>query len=105
MTKMKTLTKDQSSRCLARNDVDKAILEASVKLVEYAYPTSDNATRFGFNDGCYTVEVWNRTTLLPTALSGHKTRDQAIEYAKLIALPWAESFLKNNPDLQPKEAA
>ena len=58
-------------------------------LVEYAYPSSKTAARYGFSaTGCYTV------VLCPDSgfdnwrnVSAHSTRAEALQYAETLDLP------------------
>lgn len=56
------------------------------KLIEWSYPSSPNADRFGFKDGCWTVEIV--TGGLPRAISGHANRLEALAIAQKMPLPW-----------------
>jgi hypothetical protein len=65
------------------------------KSVDWSYPTSPNAHRFGFKDGCYTIST-TEGCQLPVAVSGHATKEQAMEASKAIPLPWSKSFQRFN---------
>ena len=68
------------------------------KTVEFSYPTSDNAKRFGFySTGCYTVETVTGIKP-PKSLAGFKTRAEALAHAKTIDLPWSKCFKRYNPN-------
>jgi hypothetical protein len=56
------------------------------KSIEWSYPTSTNANKFGFaNDGCYTVEMVDSFgNNLPKAIKGFATLDEAINYANTL---------------------
>jgi len=71
------------------------------KSIDWSYPTSANAERFGFNDGCWTVSV-KEPGGLPNADAGFATKAEAIEHAQSLPYDWA-SFLGRS--LKPAEAA
>lgn len=60
------------------------------KEVNWSYPTSPNAVKFGFSkSGCFTLSVIDRKDFkLPKGISGHPTREQAIDAGIAIDLPW-----------------
>ena len=55
---------------------------AQVKRVEWAYPSSPNATQFKKPRGCYVVKVGN------AALSAHDTECEAVEAANALPNQW-----------------
>ncbi len=62
-----------------------------VKCVDYSYPTSTNAVRFGFHKGCWTV---NLTTFSETcgntkAVAGFATFAEARAHAETLPNEWA----------------
>lgn len=68
------------------------------KSVEFAYPTSTNAARFGFSkDGCYTVEL-GFPGQPAVAVAGFATREEAIAAAKLQPEPWSALFTRLHPE-------
>lgn len=72
-----------------------------VKTVEYAYPTSPNATRFGFGrKGCYVVErhAWPVEPVPFTPIAAYEKREQAVEHARRIALEWSPMHLRYHPE-------
>lgn len=74
------------------------------KTVEYAYPTSSNATRLGFGKtGCWCVELANRGNARPQhAVTGHANKEQAIKTAQALPHPWSPLFLRFNPEFAAK---
>lgn len=66
------------------------------KRVEWAYATSDNARRFGFDrQGCWVVETVERSRcagggqMPPCAIAGFATREEAKGFAEGIQdMPW-----------------
>lgn len=64
----------------------------SYKLVEWSYPSSDNAKRFGFaKTGCYTLHTANGE-LVPfdghKTVSGHATLAEAKKAGEAFPYPW-----------------
>jgi hypothetical protein len=58
------------------------------KSVEYSYPTSDNAKRFGFyQTGCYTVEI--KTLTRSKAVAGFAKIEEAKAYAEKLPGEWS----------------
>lgn len=60
----------------------------TTKRIEYSYPTSPNATRFGLRDGGYTVELLAHASAIPKAIAGFKTLAEAKAYANQMPEPW-----------------
>lgn len=60
------------------------------KQVAYSYPSSQNADRFKFKDGCYTVETveLEPERQPPIAVAAFKTQAEAIAYAETMVEPW-----------------
>jgi hypothetical protein len=75
--------------------------EDLVKCVDFSYPSSDNAKRFNFPDGCYSVSLHSNTG--SKALAGFKTEDEAQEYADNLPNKWAS--WSPNARMQPQEVA
>lgn len=75
------------------------------KTVEWSYPTSENAKRFGFKGGCWTVSLNERseegTTITVRALKGFLTRYNALDYARTLPEPWSIHFSKVYPQDMP----
>lgn len=72
-----------------------------VKTVEYAYPTSTNAGRFGFSrKGCYVVEqhYWPLRDEAFKPLAGFATRAEAVAHAQAMTLPWSPMHLRFHPE-------
>ncbi len=69
------------------------------KSVEWSYPTSPNAVRFGFAKvGCWTLELVDSAgNETPMPVSGHATKDQALEASRDWPQAWADFFLRFNP--------
>ena len=54
----------------------------TVKSVEYSYPSSPNAEKFGFgNTGCYTVETADSVHGIPISHKAFANRRNAVQYA------------------------
>jgi hypothetical protein len=62
------------------------------KRIEWSYPTSPNADKFGFKDGCWCVEIV--TNGLPRAVNGFATLEEASAKASAMPLPW-DRFTKS----------
>ena len=60
-----------------------------VKSVQYSYPSSPNAERFGYEDGCYTIEVGDESKPL-SAVAAFETLEEAREHADGIELPYSK---------------
>lgn len=75
----------------------------SYKLVEWAYPTSDNAKRFGFPKGCWVYEEVvpsaSGESLITLGIAGFATEEEAINAAEKSVLPWLPSYAKFRPYL------
>lgn len=77
------------------------VAEAGRKLVEWAYPTSDNARKFGFaKTGCWTVETQIGIEP-PKALAGYVDRQSALKHAVSLQAEWHPAWLRFN---KPPEA-
>lgn len=57
------------------------------KRIEWSYPTSPNANKFGFKDGCWTVEIVSANGI-PRAVKGFATLEEASANASAMPLPW-----------------
>lgn len=59
------------------------------KSIAYAYPSSPNAAKLGFNKtGCYTVEVLDAKTRASQSLAGFATFDEAEVWADGLKQPF-----------------
>lgn len=70
-----------------------------LKTVEYSYPSSTNATRFGFGDkGCYTVEEIKQTDKgsKTVAIAAYLTKPEAVKHAETLPHQWHPLYLKYN---------
>jgi hypothetical protein len=67
-----------------------------VKWVDYAYPTSPNADRFGFENGCYCVVVANIEGGKPKTISAYATKSEALAVAKAMPQSWSAFWLRFN---------
>jgi hypothetical protein len=71
------------------------------KVVDWSYPSSPNATRFGFSrTGCWTVSrhfAHETRSILPEHLSGHATRPEALAAAGQMPEPWSPMFVRLHP--------
>lgn len=64
------------------------------KTVEYSYPSSTNAKKFGFyNEGCYSVELMDGIKP-PKAIAAFKTKAEAINHAEALPNEWHPIYLK-----------
>lgn len=74
--------------------------EPQSKAISWAYPTSPNAKRFGYNyTGCYTVGL-GRANLAGKphkALKAFTTWDAAKVYADSLAEPW-DKYTMSKPE-------
>lgn len=66
----------------------------SHKSVGWSYPTSTNAKRFKKAAGCWTVALLEEKTLLPTYISAHDTKEEAMQAAEKESVPYHWTFLK-----------
>lgn len=67
------------------------------KSVEFAYPSSPQANRFGFAKlGCYVVEL-SEGTNPPIAIAGYFTKLEAWQHADTLPEPWSPSFTRFTP--------
>ncbi len=63
-------------------------MNALCKEVGYSYPSSSNATRFGFaRTGCHTVSLWDKINP-PKAVAAFATREQAVNHADTLPNDW-----------------
>lgn len=66
-----------------------------IKWVDYAYPSSTYAKRFGFNKvGCFVVLVADSSKELPKAILAYKTEQEAIDSANLLTNQWWSVYVK-----------
>lgn len=67
--------------------------KTTVKSVDYFYPTSTNAKKFGFPDGGYSVGLTildsDKKTATTKEHSGYATKDEAISAASKMSFDWA----------------
>lgn len=68
-------------------------MKKTVKSIDYFYPTSSNAKRFGFPSGGYSVGLTEFDSTKSTATtieqSGHATKEEAIAAASNMPYEWA----------------
>lgn len=65
------------------------IRQTKLKAINWSYPTSPNAIRFGFaSTGCYTVSIIRGNTP-PVAQAGFRTLKQAQDFAANLHCPYA----------------
>jgi hypothetical protein len=62
------------------------------KTVEYSYPSSTNADRFGFKNGCWCVELIPDNGY-PKAIKGFESEKEAVDYAVNMPEPWSACWL------------
>lgn len=68
------------------------------KTVEYSYPSSTNAKRFGYDKtGCYTVSTINENYTKQKQLAAFATKAQAVTEAEKLPYEWHWMYLKYNP--------
>jgi len=73
-----------------------------LKSVEWSHPTSPNAARFGFRDGCWTVKVGRRgSPYKAVAAFAKDQKDAAIEYADGLPQAWCPCWLQFNTPPEP----
>lgn len=66
------------------------------KSVEYAYPSSISATKFGYADkGCWCYETCSGVKP-PKAIKGFANKSEAMKYAETQPEPWNETWLRFN---------
>lgn len=99
------MTKDEAREICNRYGiphVESSVDPDTTKSVEYSYPTSDNAIRFGFEqEGCWTVQRVSRDNgqLRSTeAIAGFATLTEALEHARAWPLPWCSLCLAYHPE-------
>jgi len=63
------------------------------KSVEWSYPTSPNAVRFGFKNGCWTVQICTGTGE-PRSIAAFITKAEAIAHAQQIKLDWNPAYTR-----------
>lgn len=69
-----------------------------VKSVEWAYPSSDTAKRFGKGrTGCWVLQVGNAGEPLE-AITAHAERESALQHAHNLAIEWDSSFCAIHPE-------
>lgn len=66
-----------------------------IKSVAYAYPSSPDAERFGFKNGCYVVDVRDEGEP-PEGVAGFATKFEAIKHASSVEGEWCPVFLMHN---------
>lgn len=95
---------DCSSRKEAREvaaklnaEIEAAGAKPRVKSVQWAYPSSDNARRFGYAHGCWCVEVGNQGEPLE-AITAHSERASALLHARALGSEWDLPFRLNHPE-------
>lgn len=63
------------------------------KIIGYSYPSSTNASKFGFAKvGCFSVEILTRNSI-PKALKGFATIEEARAFAETLNHPWGKYSL------------
>lgn len=66
------------------------------KTVEYSYPTSPNATKFGFGKtGCYCVKTIKENNP-GVAVAAFATEQEAKKHAEALPFEWHWLYLKYN---------
>ena len=70
------------------------------KRIEYSYPTSANAERFGYRNGCYCVELQDGIKP-PKAIAGFATIEAAEVFAASLHEQW-NSLTKRAPGVHPR---
>lgn len=73
-------------------------VEQDTKTIEWAYPSSDFARKFGFyNEGCWTILI-KQGINPPKGVSGHKSKLDAFIAAQKLDNPWNKVFFYRNPE-------
>jgi hypothetical protein len=73
------------------------------KEVSFSYPSSDNATKFGFyGTGCYTVST-GAAGKPKKSVSGHATSKEAFTAADKLSMPYGRFSLKRGQTDQDQE--
>jgi hypothetical protein len=70
--------------------------------VAYAYPSSENATQFGFaKDGCFTVETSHSGDRIPKAIAGYSNSPDAFKHAtELVAAGYIHCPYSVSPEFR-----
>lgn len=67
-------------------------INRTTKAIQWSYPSSPNADRFRFRDGCYTVSMIDfaedGTRCIPRAMRGFETIEEARAYADSFLLDY-----------------
>lgn len=85
----------------AHSDVPPAKTTMKTKTVDFAYPTSTVAGRFGYSDtGCYVVGVKASDEAKQRYKAAFATKKKAIEYGNTLAIPWHPLWVRHTPELQ-----
>jgi len=69
-------------------------VSAAVKSVDWSYPSSENASRFGFaKTGCWTVKT-RAAGSIGGAVAGFATANEALAFARGLGIAWCPMFTK-----------
>jgi hypothetical protein len=59
------------------------------KRIEYSYPTSPNAERYGYGRiGCYTIAIIHTPMAIPVTVDAYPTYEEAKACADKLAMPY-----------------
>lgn len=73
-------------------------VEQDTKTIEWAYPSSDFAKKFGFcNEGCWVVEI-RQGLNPPKGISGHGSKLNAFLAAEKLPNPWNKNLFYFYPE-------
>lgn len=67
------------------------------KQIDWSYPTSGNAERFGFAKGCWTVQV-STDHRPPVAFAGFGTEAEAVTFARSLPMPFGDLWKRYETD-------
>lgn len=77
------------------NAFEAAILASTDKAIEYGYPTSDTAKKFGrYDEGVFLVSLYNGMSKTWTIKRAFDNFDAAKAYADTLELPYHKYSLK-----------
>ncbi len=70
-------------------------MKAQTKLVDYSYPTSPNAKKFGFvKIGCYTVSIATGNAVAKEQ-KAFATKAEAMTFAETLPMPFHRFQIRN----------
>lgn len=63
------------------------------KQISWSYPSSPNAEKFGFSNGCYSVATVSSPNWIPRYFAGFKTFEEAKTFADTLEFEWSRYTL------------